>query len=142
MVSTACPAPSIMTTDMDILSLTSKSGNSHQPIWDGEGRPPVGCECEIKRIADWMPATIKFISDHHTVFTTFGGTEDCYQTCSLQFRPIRSKEDRKRDAACDAMHKRWREVAGQTREDGSLVDIYSCIYDAIVAGNIPGVYVE
>ncbi|WP_347113356.1 hypothetical protein AAHB66_14040 [Leclercia sp. S52] len=131
-----------MTTDIDILSLASKGGASNQPIWDGEGMPPVGCECEIKRVADWMPVTIKFISDHHTVFTTFGGTEDCYQTYSLQFRPIQSEEDRKRDAACDAMHKWWRDVAGQEREDGSLIDIYSCIYDAINAGKIPGIRIE
>lgn len=111
-------------------------------VWSGEGLPPIGCECEIKRIADWMPVTIKFISEHHTVFTTFGGTEDCYQTCSLQFRAIRSEEDRKRDAACDAMHKRWREVAGQERRDGSLIDIYSCIYDAIVAGKIPHIQLK
>lgn len=71
--------------------------------WDGEGFPPVGCECEIKRIADWMPVTIRFISDYHTVFTTFGGTEDCYETCSLLFRPIRSEADEKKEAAIFAI---------------------------------------
>ncbi|MDA3133869.1 hypothetical protein [Atlantibacter subterraneus] len=100
---------------------------SQQPVWNGEGLPPVGCECEIKRIADWMPVTIKFISDRHTVFTTFGGTEDCYQTCSLQFRAIRSEEDRKRDEALNAM------AAYCTPED---------LCTAIFAGKIPHIQIK
>lgn len=65
--------------------------------WDGEGLPPVGCVCEIKRVADWMPVTIQYVSCSFTVFKTLGGTEDCYQTHSLQFRPLRPEEERKRD---------------------------------------------
>lgn len=34
-----------------------------KPEWNGEGLPHVGTECEIKRAADWMPVTIKFISE-------------------------------------------------------------------------------
>ncbi|WP_339026144.1 hypothetical protein [Leclercia pneumoniae] len=40
------------------------------------------------------------------------------------------------------MHKWWREIAGQEREDGSLIDIYSGIYDAIAAGKVPGIRIE
>lgn len=101
--------------------------------WNGEGLPPVGCECEIKRVADWMPVTIKFISDYHTIFTTFGGTEDCYQTTSLQFRPIRPEADRKRDEAVGAMLNA-QSYGGQ--------DVYCDIYDAIAAGKIPGIRIE
>lgn len=70
-----------------------------EPIWDGEGLPPVGVECEIKRVADWFPVTIKFISGYYTVILTRGGTEDAFQTSALQFRPIpiRSPEDVARD---------------------------------------------
>ena len=27
--------------------------------WDGDGLPPVGYECEIKRVAYWMPVTVQ-----------------------------------------------------------------------------------
>lgn len=111
-----------------------------QPItessWDGAGLPPVGCECEIKRVADWMPVTIKFISRHNTVFTTFGGTEDCYQTCSLQFRPIRSEADKKSDAVIEF-------ITGAIDSHGvDPLNSARFIYDAIATGKIPGVRLE
>lgn len=105
--------------------------------WDGDGLPPVGCECEIKRVADWMPVTIKFISDYHTVFTTFGGTEDCYQTCSLQFRPIRSEADKKRDEAVVELSS-----VIDYRNGCSSKPLAGWLYDTIAAGKIPHVHIE
>lgn len=113
----------------------SKEMLVNKPVWDGQGLPPVGVECEIKRVADWMPVTIKFISDHHTVFTTFGGTEDCYQTYSLQFRPIRTEAERKRDAVIKAIYDILQQ--GTSNEDDA-----NDIYRAIAAGKIPGVKLE
>lgn len=101
--------------------------------WDGDGLPPVGCECEIKRIADWMPVTIRFISDYHTVFKTFGGTEDCYQTCSLQFRLIRSDEDRKKEKSIKQLA---RIMAEPDTHNASI------IYSAIADGKVPGIKLE
>lgn len=104
--------------------------------WDGEGLPPVGTECEIKRVADWMPVTIKFISEQHTIFTTFGGTEDCYQTFSLQFRPIRSEADKKRDISVNEMVEVYRNALG------SPLNSMGELYDAIAAGKVPGIKLE
>ncbi|WP_459853835.1 hypothetical protein [Citrobacter sedlakii] len=101
--------------------------------WDGDGYPPVGCECEIKRIAEWMPVTIKFISDYHTVFKTFGGTEGCYQTCSLQFRPIRSEEDMKKEKSIKQLA---RIMAEPDTHNASI------IYSAIADGKVPGIKLE
>ncbi|UTC25996.1 hypothetical protein [Phage vB_KsaM-C1] len=114
---------------------------AQQPVWDGEGLPPVGCECEVRYRhggTDW--GKFKCLAVDKGI--TFGWCDDepvtlpddCYE-----FRPIRSEADKKRDAACDSMRKWWREVAGQRREDGSLIDIYSCIYHAIATGKIPGI---
>lgn len=103
--------------------------------WDGNGLPPVGCECEMKRVTDWMPVTINFISIYHTIFTTFGGTEDCYQTCSLQFRPIRTEAERQREAALKAM-------IAILQEGTSTEDDANNIYDAIAAGKIPGIMLK
>lgn len=112
---------------------------SKKVAWNGQGLPPVGCGCEVKRVADWLTVTINFISSHHTVFTTLGGTEVCYQTQSLQFRPIRSEEERKREESTKEMNKEWRMVAGMEDEKGKLLSIYDVIYDAIAAGKIPHV---
>lgn len=106
------------------------------PVWDGEGLPPVGCECEIARVADWMPVTIRFISDYHTIFKTLGGTEDCYQTCSLQFRPIRTVAERKREEALQALSK---VLLVAYSDDGDDSGTEAHIYDAIAAGKIPGI---
>lgn len=95
--------------------------------WDGVGLPPVGFECEIKRVLDWFPVTIKFISDYYTVILTRGGTEDVYQTSALQFRPmpIRSPEDVSRDEAVNAMLN----IFGKNAATGTTAAI-KALYDA------------
>lgn len=113
---------------------------SKTPAWNGEGLPPVGAECEIKRMADWMPVTIKFISERHTIFTTLGGTEDCYQTCSLQFRPIRTEAERKRDVFCRELV-RYLDRECDANNPFCENDVAG-FYEAIAAGNIPGVKLE
>lgn len=103
---------------------------SKKVAWSGEGIPPVGCGCEIKRVADWMPVSIKYISGSYTIFKTIGGTEGCYETHSLQFRPIRSEEERKRD---EAIKKLARVMAEPDTHNAKIV------YQAIAAGDIPHV---
>lgn len=103
-----------------------------KPVWDGVGLPPVGCECEIKRIVAWMPVTIRFISNCYTVFTTPEGTEDCYQTCNLQFRPLRTEADKKREAAI-------KQMMSIPKPCGfAIQSICEQLYDAIIAGEIDG----
>lgn len=103
-----------------------------QPVWNGEGLPPVGVECEIRKIAEWMKVTISFISEVHTVFKTPGGTEDCQKTCNLQFRPLRTEADRKREEAIESLMS----IVCSPSQSSAIVNK---IYDAIAAGKIPGV---
>lgn len=103
--------------------------------WDGEGLPPVGVECEIKRAFDWLPVIIKYISGYYTVTQTLGGTEQAYQTSALQFRPVRSAEDVAREDVLNAM-------SDASIEFDSNNPIIERIYDAIAAGKIPGVKLE
>ena len=106
---------------------------SKKVAWNGEGLPPVGCECEIKRVTDWMPVTIKYISGSYTIFKTLGGTEVCYETHSLQFRPVLSEEERRRDEITGAIGAcimfAYDDNSDKTTEDH--------LYDAIAAGKIP-----
>lgn len=124
-----------------------------KPEWDGEGLPPVGCRVEVK--ADdfeggWLVIDVVYVHNGEVIGIALSENEylnDRLEKFSsgynrAEFRPIRSEEDSRRDATCDAMNKIWREVAGQTREDGSLIDIYSCIYDAIAAGKIPHIRID
>lgn len=120
-----------------------------KPVWDGNGLPPVGCRIEANSDGEWVEATVAFTDRPEGHSDAVAWNEalvfDCKTTRPFwadEFRPIRSKADKKRDAACDAMHKWWREIAGQEREDGSLIDIYSGIYDAIAAGKVPGIRIE
>lgn len=105
--------------------------------WDGQGLPPVGCECEISRVVDWTPVTIKYISDHYVVFTTFGGNEGCYQTCSRQFRPIRTEAERKREKIAESLV-RFLDMETDIENPFRKRDVQTFI-DYIKAGEIPGI---
>lgn len=112
----------------------------NKQVWNGEGLPPVGTVCEIKRVEDWLMVTIKYISDCHTVFVTNGGTEGCYQTCALQFRPIRTPEQieaERRERVVNQIHNLWEEEI-----DRPLAYVCYAIYDAIRAGKIEGVKID
>lgn len=103
---------------------------AQQPVWDGEGLPPVGVKCEIMRgISEWRPVVINFISENLTVFKTPDDVEKCYHTRNLRFRPLRTEADRKREETINALISLGvftRPVAEKT-------------IDAIAAGKIPGV---
>lgn len=101
-----------------------------EPVWDGEGLPPVGCGVEVKRAIDWMHCKILFISEAHVVL--LGEEECCWQTQACQFRKIRTEAERKREDAIQAMY----EVVSQS---GYGTPGPVSIYDAIAAGKITGV---
>ncbi|EOC8235180.1 hypothetical protein ACI5LO_004226 [Salmonella enterica subsp. enterica serovar Derby] len=117
---------------------------SQKPTWNGEGVPPVGCECEYSLNAGktWWKCKIDYIVGTQGVvmlcdtfegvqyvkFSSYGGT--------LKFRPIRTEADKKRDAAINNI---------LTIIDCNGVDQKNSaiqIYDAIAAGKIPGVKLE
>ncbi|MDZ7280386.1 hypothetical protein N4G62_14825 [Sphingomonas sanguinis] len=107
---------------------------SQKPAWNGEGLPPVGCECEVKRAFDWVKCKILFISDTHVVL--MADEECCWNTCACQFRPLRTEAERKRDEAVVAMQREADEG------DNWIYSEYEIIYDAIAAGKIPGVKLD
>ncbi|EPE3984801.1 hypothetical protein ACSIFQ_004712 [Enterobacter hormaechei] len=115
-----------------------------KPVWDGEGLPPVGCECEYKDTGtgEWMPVEIKYLSSQIIVFSGRIRFRESAVEISKdvvidnpQFRPIRSEADKKRDAAISAI-----DAACLLVRDASKTA--KAIYDAIAAGDIPGVKIE
>ena len=119
---------------------------SQKPAWNGDGVPPVGCECEYSLNAGetWWKCKIDYIVGTQGVvmlcdtfegvqyvkFSSYGG--------ALKFRPIRTEADKKRERICDAIYGALTKAERQHNRS----DEAEAVYDAIAAGKIPGVKLE
>lgn len=106
--------------------------------WDGEGLPPVGCECEYKDTGtgEWVSVEIKYSSSQIVVFS--GGIRFIESAVEIskdvvidkpQFRPIRSEADKKKEEAVFAIA----ELCRGSASNGHSAEL---IYDAIKSGKI------
>ena len=124
---------------------------SQKPAWNGEGVPPVGCECEWqdKNIKQWQPVKVVYASEWVTVVREINkergddlvevAIENYGDDSRLKFRPLRTEAERKRDAAIEEMIK----IATiHTTKSLSLDLALNSVYNAIAAGKIPGVKLE
>lgn len=145
------PQEAAQTKEDDEADLNECIGQDAAPLWNGEGLPPVGCECEyLDSNNEWYPVTIKYASNQIVVIcgTTniFGEEQETeiakdIQLDKPQFRPIRSEADRKRDEAVQALC----DAGGGNGKVDEKAGYGSCwfdVYDAIAAGKIPGVKLE
>lgn len=114
-------------------------GQDAAPVWNGEGLPPVGCECEysLNGGKTWWKCKIDYIVGTQGVVMlcdTFEGVQYVQFLSygnALKFRPIRSEADRKRDEAVKTiMLTGWCQAAAEE------------IYDLVAAGKVPGVKLE
>ena len=112
-------------------------GQNSAPIWNGEGLPPVGCECECQFRGEWQKCTILF-SGKQIVVVMVGDDEYPFESKGSLFRPIRSEVERKRDDICDKI---YGAMTNAKRKDNRS-DMAEEIYDAIAAGKIPGVKLD
>jgi hypothetical protein len=102
--------------------------------WDGDGLPPVGCECEWqdKNTKAWIPVVIAYSSERVTVVRELRPSKDgdAVECCinnygeeeRLQFRPIRSEADKKRDEIIEAL----KEGLGHAHGLYDLMQVYAC----------------
>ena len=79
-------------------------------VWDGEGLPPVGVECEFTSFSSgdvWHTGVVRYLSEHTIVieFTNMvnGKAESISHPRTMKFRPLRSPEDVARDESIEAM---------------------------------------
>lgn len=131
----------------DEVDLNECIGQDAAPVWNGEGLPPVGCECEyLDSNNKWYPVTIKYVSNQIVVICGMTNIFEEEQETEIakdiqldkpQFRPIRSEADRKRDAAVGKIF----DVICKSLTDESESTSFA-IYDAIAAGKIPGVKLD
>lgn len=106
-----------------------------EPEWNGEGLPPVGCECEAKYgspTSEWF--YFKCLSVDCGVAFGWAGKEPVVLRGSVyEFRPIRSEADRKRDETLAALESCL--VAAYADDSERNTEHY--LYSAIEAGQIP-----
>nr|DAH11558.1 MAG TPA: hypothetical protein [Caudoviricetes sp.] len=118
-------------------------GHGAAPVWNGEGLPPVGCECEWqdKNTKQWQPVKVVYASEWVTVIREINkekgddlveiAIENYGDDARLKFRPILSESELKREEAVKAITLTgWCQTAAEE------------IYDLIAAGKVPGMKLE
>lgn len=124
----------------DEIDLNECIGQDAEPVWSGEGLPPVGCECEIQFIYDTPPAewfAFKLIGIHDEIAIMKLDGENTWRHISklspvkVKFRPIRPEAELKREEAVKAiMLTGWCQSAAEE------------VYDLVAAGKVPGIKLE
>ena len=108
-------------------------GQYAAPVWNGEGLPPVGCECEfISNDTSWGSVVVIGMDGDKVVIKPSGDTYYGITPSEKQvFRPIRSEAERKRDEAVKTiMLTGWCQSFAEE------------IYDLVAAGKVPGMKLE
>lgn len=119
----------------DEADLNECIGQDAAPVWNGEGLPPVGCECEYTKESlpgnEWTQCTVDYVGASFVVYRDCYGVELTGIIGDIKFRPIRSESDRKRDAAVKTiMLTGWCQSFAEE------------IYDLVAAGKVPGMKLE
>ncbi|ELY4125472.1 hypothetical protein SMY53_000539 [Cronobacter malonaticus] len=127
---------------------------AQEPVWDGEGLPPVGTICEYQTSSNGnLPVRIECLTQDGVAFTWLGGPDqykglDCVSAfyAAKYFKPIRSEADTKRAAVVTALAKAGGDAHfeyGRKTIDGELSSPgWYKLYDIIAAGEIAGIRIE
>ena len=119
--------------------LNERIGQAPETEWNGEGLPPVGCECEysLNGGSTWWKCKIDYIVGTQGVVMlcdTFEGVQYVHFSSygnALKFRHTRSEAERKREEAVKTiMLTGWCQSAAEE------------IYDLVAAGRVPGMKLE
>ncbi|ELY4863599.1 hypothetical protein SM107_002914 [Cronobacter sakazakii] len=122
---------------------------AQQPVWDGGGLPPVGCECEAKyrdaTNAEWFFFRCVGV-DCGVAFGWAGKDAVTLDKGRYEFRPFRSEADNKRAIGVTALAKAGGNVDfeyGRKTIDGELSSPgWYELYDKIAAGEVAGIRIE
>ncbi|ELY6233111.1 hypothetical protein SNQ37_002074 [Cronobacter sakazakii] len=122
---------------------------AQQPVWDGEGLPPVSYECEAKyrdaANAEWFIFRCVGV-DCGVAFGWAGKEAVTLDRDSYEFRPIRSEADNKRAAGVTALAKAGGavdfEYGRKTIDDELSAPGWYELYDKIAAGEVAGIRIE
>lgn len=108
-----------------------------KPEWDGEGFPPVGCECEFKdNDGGWGIGTVLCVGKNRIFWLCHeDGDEYTSEVNPQEFRPISSEADKKKEAVLSQIANA---IIGDVPDTGmATAAMYAeRIYDAIKSGKI------
>lgn len=120
--------------------------NKPQPLWNGEHPIPQGAEVEVHFDGDdsrvWTTFRVEYMRDDVAVLFDYRtDSVDAYRNRSLNFRPIRTEAERKRE---QAISKLIDAICGAIPDTGlaTAAKYAARTYEAIAAGKIPGVKLE
>lgn len=116
----------------DETDLNERANQDAAAVWNGEGLPPVGCECEVSVDGGRSWCTYRAINEKNGArLIEIGNFTEEFQNNNWVFRPIRSGAERKRQEAVKTiMLTGWCQAAAEE------------IYDLIAAGKVPGMKLE
>jgi hypothetical protein len=130
--------PQEITEADDEADLNECIGQDVAPVWNGEGLPPVGCECEMQDGSGyWIAVDIIANKDGFTFGWSYDYRMVYFSDKENEFRPSRSEADKKRDEAVAVMLS----VFGSNAATGTKAAL-KAIYDAIAVGKVRGVKLE
>lgn len=112
----------------------SAIAESKRPVWNGDGLPPVGCECEFQNFSDspWTKVRVIHYNGDEVWLEPLNGAQSFVLGNPDGFRPIRTEAEQKRE-----------ETETQLRicliGTGAGITPLAAkgIYEAIAAGKIP-----
>lgn len=113
----------------------------NKPAWNGEGLPPVGCECEChvdEGIIHCVVVGYDFDGKAVVMRNVPARKYFSIQANSGRIKPLRSEAEKKRDIAVKVIKGLLMFDYG----DDPRVNDATFIYDAIAAGKIPGVKLD
>lgn len=113
---------------------------SQKPAWNGEGVPPVGCECEyISNGTSWGKVKVIGLDGEKIVIRPSGEIYYAITPSNKDvFIPFRTEAERKHEAVLESICA----VLEMVAQDYKREDEAKLIYEAIAAGKIPGVKLD
>lgn len=121
----------------DEADLNECIGQDAAPVWNGEGLPPVGCECQYRKHkkseqSEWFTGVVKYASEFTVVIqpVCYPG-ETVGHPVNFEFRKVSSEADKKRDEAVKTIM-----LTGRCQSAAEE------IYDLVAAGKVPGMKLE
>lgn len=105
--------------DHDISTITREQYEAAlaavEPEWNGEGLPPVGCECQYRKHkkaeqSEWFNGVVKYASEFTVVIqpVCYPGETVGYPA-NFEFRSIRSEADKKRDSIIQVIERAYKD---------------------------------
>ncbi|HID1691160.1 TPA: hypothetical protein ACXF76_003700 [Escherichia coli] len=117
---------------------------SQNPAWNGEGLPPVGCECEyrfpnVNYRSDFSRGKVIAYGNQKAFIEHWSSKNEFVQPIdNIEFRPLLTEAEKKHEAVLESICA----VLEMVAQDYKREDEAKLIYEAIAAGKIPGVKLE